>query len=225
MLTVIAVIAFVVGYIIPACIEFYERTRSADDDESRVSPFSVRSGWFTAFSALTVGAASFLIYRWSDGKIWMLDRELATAFVLAASVSVIIAFAILKWLEGVITVLGYMWDNTVVARRKRIAAQEKAEAEARAKAEAETQAKDKAEKESIIQEIEKSLSHDIEESIARGIEEGIARGMERSIALSIEQGRAEGRAEREAEVESSEGAHRRTGAKPKRRRWVSACRA
>ena len=36
--------------------------------------------------------------------------------VLAASVSVIIAFAILKWLEGVITVLGYMWDNTVVAR-------------------------------------------------------------------------------------------------------------
>ena len=138
MLTVLAVIAFVVGYIIPACIEFYERMRSADDDESRVSPFSVRSGWFTAFSALTVGMASFLIYRWSDGKIWMLDRELATALVLAASVSVIIAFALLKWLEGVITVLGYMWDNTVVARLKPKLGK------------AETQAKDKAEKESII---------------------------------------------------------------------------
>ena len=122
MLTVLAVIAFVVGYIIPACIEFYERTRSADDeDESRVSPFSVRSGWFTAFSALTVGMASFLIYRWSDGKIWMLDRELATAVVLAASASVIIAFALLKWLEGVIMALGYMWDNTVKARRRRLA--------------------------------------------------------------------------------------------------------
>ena len=76
MLTVLAILAFAVGYIIPACIEFYERMRSADDadDESRVSPFSVRSGWFTAFSALTVGMASFLIYRWSDGKIQVLDR-------------------------------------------------------------------------------------------------------------------------------------------------------
>ena len=129
MLTVLAVVAFALGYIVPAYIEFYERMRSAEDArEGMVSPFSVRSDWFTAFSALTVGMASFLIYRWSDGKIWMLDRELATVVVLAASVSVIIAFALLKWLEGVIMALGYMWDNTVGARRRRLAAQEKAEA-------------------------------------------------------------------------------------------------
>ena len=129
MLIVLAVIAFALGYIVPACIEFYERMRSADDaDEGRVSPFSVRSGWFTAFSALSVGMASFLIYRWSDGKIWMLDRELATAVVLAASVSVFVSFALMKWLEGVIMMLGYMWDNTVGARRRRLAAEEKAEA-------------------------------------------------------------------------------------------------
>ena len=147
MLTVIVVIAFAVGYIVPASIEFYERMRSADDadDESRVSPFSVRSGWFTAFSALTVGMASFLIYRWSDGKIWMLDRELATAVVLAASVSVIIAFALLKWLEGVIMALGYMWDNTVKARRRRLAKEaearglERGRAEGRAEREAEVE--------------------------------------------------------------------------------------
>ena len=42
--------------------------------------------------------------------------------------SVFIAFALLKWLEGVITVLGYMWDNTVGARCRRLAAEEKAEA-------------------------------------------------------------------------------------------------
>ena len=129
MLIVLAVIAFALGYIVPACIEFYERMQSADDaDEGRVSPFSVRSGWFTAFSALTVGMASFLIYRWSDGKIWMLDRELATAVVLAASVSVFVSFALMKWLEGVIMMLGYMWDNTVGARRRRLAAEEKANA-------------------------------------------------------------------------------------------------
>ena len=126
MLIVFAVVAFAVGYIIPACIEFYERMRSAPGaSEGMVSPFSVRSGWFTAFSALTVGLASFLIYRWSGGKIQLTDRELATTVVLAASVSVIIAFALLKWLEGTIMALGYMWDNTVGARRRRLAAQEK----------------------------------------------------------------------------------------------------
>lgn len=129
MLIVFGLIAFALGYIAPACIEFYERMRSAPGaDESMVSPFSVRSGWFTAFSAVAVGMASFLIYRWSDGKIQALDKELATAVVLAASASVIIAFALLKWLEGVIMALGYMWDNTVGARRRRLAAQEKAEA-------------------------------------------------------------------------------------------------
>ncbi len=123
MLIVLAAVAFVIGYVFPACIEFYERMQSAKvGDESRVSPFSVRSNWFTAFSAITVGVASFLIYRWSDGKIQMLDKELATAVVLAASVSAFIAFALMKWLEGVITVLGYMWDNTVVARRRRLEA-------------------------------------------------------------------------------------------------------
>ena len=129
MLITLAVIAFAVGYIVPVYIEFYERMRSAEDaDEDRVSPFSVRSGWFTAFSAVTVGAASFLIYEWSDGKIWMLDKELATAVVLAASVSVFLSFALLKWLEGVIMVLGYMWDNTVGARRRRLAAEERVKA-------------------------------------------------------------------------------------------------
>ena len=126
---VLAVISFALGYIVPACIEFYERMRSPPGaGQGMVSPFSVRSGWFTVFSAVTVGMASFLIYRWSDGKIQALDRELATAVVLAASTSVIIAFAILKWLEGVIMALGYMWDNTVGARRRRLAAEEKAEA-------------------------------------------------------------------------------------------------
>ena len=129
MLITFTAILFALGYVVPACIEFYERMQSADDAaENMVSPFSVRSHWFTAFSAVTVGMASFLIYRWSSGKIQVLDRELATAVVLAASVSVIIAFAVLKWLEGVIMALGYMWDNTVGARRRRLAAQEKAEA-------------------------------------------------------------------------------------------------
>lgn len=129
MLIILAVIAFALGYIVPVYIEFYERMRSAQDsDASRVSPFSVRSDWFTAFSAVTVGVAAFLIYEWSDGKIQTLDRDAATAIVLAASVSAFIAFALLKWLEGVIMVLGYMWDNTVGARRRRLAAQEKAEA-------------------------------------------------------------------------------------------------
>ena len=129
MLIIFGLIAFALGFVVPACIEFYERTRSAPGaGDGMVSPFSVRSGWFTAFSAVTVGLASFLIYRWSDGKIQSLDRELATAIVLAASVSVIIAFALLKWLEGLIMALGYMWDNTVGARRRRLAAQEKAEA-------------------------------------------------------------------------------------------------
>ena len=129
MLIVFAVIAFALGYIVPVYIEFYERMRSAQDaDASRVSPFSVRSDWFTAFSAVTVGVAAFLIYEWSDGKIQTLDRDAATAIVLAASVSAFIAFALLKWLEGVIMVLGYMWDNTVGARRRRLAAEEKAEA-------------------------------------------------------------------------------------------------
>lgn len=128
-LVVLAVIAFALGFVVPACIEFYERMRSVPGDGGgMVSPFSVRSGWFTAFSAVTVGMASFLIYRWSDGKIQELDRELATAVVLAASASVILAFTLLKWLEGVIMALGYMWDNTVGARRRRLAAQEKAEA-------------------------------------------------------------------------------------------------
>ena len=186
MLIVLAVIAFALGYIVPACIEFYERMRSADGaDEGRVSPFSVRSGWFTAFSALTVGMASFLIYRWSDGKIWMLDRDLAAAVVLAASVSVFVSFALLKWLEGVITVLGYMWDNTVGARRRRLAAQEKAGSE----------------DDGTTLGIEKSIAQGIEESVARGIEEGITRGIEQGIARSRAQGRAEGRAEMEAEVE------------------------
>ncbi|MDE2687284.1 MAG: hypothetical protein OXI16_07290 [Chloroflexota bacterium] len=100
MLIVLAVIAFALGYIIPACIEFYERTRSEPGaGEGMVSPFSVRSDWFTVFSAVTVGAAAFLIYEWSDGKIQTLDRDAATAVVLAASVSAFIAFALLKWLD------------------------------------------------------------------------------------------------------------------------------
>ncbi|MCY3544262.1 MAG: hypothetical protein OXH22_09500 [Chloroflexi bacterium] len=100
MLIVLAVIAFALGYIIPACIEFYERTRSEPGaGEGMVSPFSVRSDWFTVFSAVTVGAAAFLIYEWSDGKIQTLDRDAATAVVLAASVSASIAFALLKWLD------------------------------------------------------------------------------------------------------------------------------
>ena len=71
MLIAFAVVAFALGYIIPACIEFYERTRSEPGvDEGMVSPFSVRSGWFTVFSAVTVGMAAFLIYSWSDGKIY-----------------------------------------------------------------------------------------------------------------------------------------------------------
>lgn len=194
MLIIFAVIAFALGYIAPACIEFYERMQSANDaDGSRVSPFSVRSTWFTAFSAITVGAASFLIYEWSDGKIQSLDRELATAVVLAASVSAFVAFALLKWLEGLITVLGYMWDNTVGARRRRLAAQEEAELESHAKSIFERKKRDWA--------IEKNLSKGIEDSVARGIEEGIARGIEKGIARSREQGRAEGRAEREAEIE------------------------
>ena len=145
MLIVLAVIAFALGYIVPVYIEFYERMQRAPDaDASRVSPFSVRSDWFTAFSAVTVGTAAFLIYEWSDGKIQTLDRDAATAVVLAASVSVFIAFALLKWLEGVIMVLGYMWDNTVGARRRRLVAQEKAEAieQGRAKGRAEIAEKD-----------------------------------------------------------------------------------
>ena len=80
MLIIFAVAVFALGYIIPACIEFYERMRRVPGaGEGLVSPFSVRSTWFTAFSALTVGMASFLIYEWSDGKIQLPDRELATA--------------------------------------------------------------------------------------------------------------------------------------------------
>ena len=67
---------------------------------------------------------------------------MATAVVLAASVSAILSFALLKWLEGMIMALGYMWDNTVGARRRRLAAQEKAEAieQGRAEARAEREA-------------------------------------------------------------------------------------
>ncbi len=54
-LAIVGVIFFVLGYLIPACIEIYDRTRHPRDSaDSRVSPFSIRSDWFTAFSALAV---------------------------------------------------------------------------------------------------------------------------------------------------------------------------
>ena len=120
-LAIIGVIFFVLGYLIPAGIEIYDRTRHPRDSaDSRVSPFSIRSDWFTAFSALTVGMAAFLIYEWTGGKISTSDRELATVIVLAASVSAFAAFALMKGLEGIAMALGYMWE-TVVAKRRRLA--------------------------------------------------------------------------------------------------------
>lgn len=135
-LATIGVLLFILGYLIPAGVEFYERMQySNDEDENRVSPFSIRSGWFTAFSAVTVGLSGFLIYRWTGGKIQLPDRELAAVVVLAGSTSAFLSFVIMKWFEGVVMALGYMWENTVVARRKRIAAQAKAEGRAEGLAE------------------------------------------------------------------------------------------
>ena len=167
MLIIFAVIAFALGYIVPLYIEFYERMQRSKyaEDAGMVSPFSVRSDWFTAFSAVTVGMASFLIYEWSGGKIQAVDKELATSVVLAASVSVIIAFAVLKWLEGVIMALGYMWDNTVGARRRRLAAQEKAEA--------------------IEQGIEEGIEQGIEQGFERGRAEGRAEIAEKDAEIAL----------------------------------------
>lgn len=143
-LAIIGVILFVVGYLIPAAIEIYEKTQAKEALDDRVSLFSIRADWFTAFSALTVGMAAFLIYGWTGGKIALpsLDREIATIVVLAGSASAFLSFVIMKWLEGILMVLGYMWDNTVAARRKRIAAKAKDEgyAEGQAAGRAEMQA-------------------------------------------------------------------------------------
>ena len=156
-LAIIGITLFVVGYLIPAAIEIYEKTQAKDALDDRVSLFSIRADWFTAFSALAAGMSGFLIYIWTGGKIALslLDRELATIVVLAGSASAFLSFVIMKWLEGILMVLGYMWDNTVVARRKRIAAKAKAEgyaagreegqAEGRAEGREEWQAKGRAE--------------------------------------------------------------------------------
>ena len=136
-LAIIGVILFVVGYLIPAAIEIYEKTQAKEALDDRVSLFSIRADWFTAFSALAVGMSGFLIYIWIGGTIAssLLDRELATIVVLAGSASAFLSFVIMKWLEGILMVLGYMWDNTVVARRKRIAAKAKADGYAQGRAE------------------------------------------------------------------------------------------
>ena len=128
-LAIIGIILFVVGYLIPAAIEIYEKAQAKEALDDRVSLFSIRADWFTAFSALAVGMSGFLIYIWTGGKIALAlpDRELAAIVVLAGSASAFLSFVIMKWLEGILMVLGYMWDNTVVARRKRIAAKAKAE--------------------------------------------------------------------------------------------------
>ena len=121
-LAIIGVILFVVGYLIPAAIEIYEKTQAKEALDDRVSLFSIRADWFTAFSALAVGMSGFLIYIWTGGTIALslLDRELATIVVLAGSASAFLSFVIMKWLEGVLMVLGYMWE-TVVAKRRRLA--------------------------------------------------------------------------------------------------------
>ena len=128
-LAIIGIILFVVGYLIPAAIEIYEKTQAKEALDDRVSLFSIRADWFTAFSALAVGMSGFLIYIWTGGKIALSlpDRDLATIVVLAGSASAFLSFVIMKWLEGILMVLGYMWDNTVVARRRRLAEEERAE--------------------------------------------------------------------------------------------------
>ena len=135
---VVWIVLFALGYVVPMCIEFYEGLRrpraSVGDggpvasDEGRVSPFSVKPGAFTAFSAIAVGLSGYLIYKWTGGRIDLSDRDLATVAALAATASAFAAFVIVKWIEGVSSVLGYTWENTVVARRKRIRAEAKAEA-------------------------------------------------------------------------------------------------
>ncbi len=70
-------------------------------------------------------------------------------------------------------VLGYMWDNTVVARRKRIAAKAKAEGYAEGR----------------------------EEGQAEGREEGRAEGREEWRAEGREEWQAKGRAEGRAEMQ------------------------
>ena len=155
-LAIIGITLFVVGYLIPAAIEIYEKTQAKDALDDRVSLFSIRADWFTAFSALAVGMSGFLIYIWTGGTIALSlpDRELAAIVVLAGSASAFLSFVIMKWLEGILMVLGYMWDNTVVARRKRIAAKAKAEGYAAGRAEGreEWQAKGRAEGRAEMQE-------------------------------------------------------------------------
>ena len=54
-LAIIGIILFVVGYLIPAAIEIYEKTQAKEALDDRVSLFSIRADWFTAFSALAIG--------------------------------------------------------------------------------------------------------------------------------------------------------------------------
>ena len=171
-LAIIGVIFFVLGYLIPAGIEIYDRTRHPRDSaDSRVSPFSIRSDWFTAFSALTVGMAAFLIYEWTGGKISISDRELAAVIVLAASVSAFAAFALMKGLEGIAMALGYMWE-TVVAKRQRLA-----------------------------EEAEQEKVAIMKQARAEGLAEGLAEGRAEGLAEGRAEGRAEGLAEGRAELE------------------------
>ena len=147
------IVLFALGYVVPMCIEFYEGLRrprasvgdggSVAMDEGRVSPFSVKPGAFTAFSAIAVGLSGYLIYKWTGGRIDLSDRDLATVAALAATASVFAAFVIVKWIEGVSSVLGYTWENTVVARRKRIRAELKEEIEAQTRADMEEELRQK----------------------------------------------------------------------------------
>ncbi len=54
-LAIIGIILFVVGYLIPAAIEIYEKAQAKEALDDRVSLFSIRADWFTAFSALAIG--------------------------------------------------------------------------------------------------------------------------------------------------------------------------
>ena len=70
---------------------------------------------------------------------------MAVVAALAATASAFAAFVIVKWIEGVSSVLGYTWENTVVARRKRIRAELKEEIEAQTRADMEDELKQKTE--------------------------------------------------------------------------------
>ncbi len=168
-LAIIGIILFVVGYLIPAAIEIYEKTQAKEALDDRVSLFSIRADWFTAFSALAVGMSGFLIYIWTGGKIALAlpDRDLATIVVLAGSASAFLSFVIMKWLEGILMVLGYMWDNTVVARRRRLAEEERAEIREKALEEGRAEGRIEAEEENArlkarIAELEQNRNGDAE---------------------------------------------------------------